>query len=97
MPEPIRTEEITATIQPLYVARLQSLASEAAQPPLPDPGLPATATEATAVSVDPSAVDDMATISLPVAAPPIPAGVAPAGDGGSFGLWSLSSTAQSPG
>ena len=46
---------------------------------------------------DPSAVDDMATDSLPVAAPPIPAGVAPAGDGGSFGLWSLSSIAQSPG
>jgi hypothetical protein len=39
-------------------------------------------------------VDVLATDSLPVAAPPIPAGVALAGDGGPFGLWSLSSIAR---
>ena len=89
------------TNEPVRVARLQSPAAEAAkgtatpgqaaQPPLPDPRIPAAAADSAAVSVDPSTVDDIATGSLPVAAPPIPAAVAPAGDGGSFGLWSLSS------
>ena len=92
------------TSEAVGVARLQSPAPAAAgpsamptramSPPLPDPRLPATAADAAAVSVDPSAVDDMATSSLPVAEPPIPAAVAPAGDGGSFGLWGLSSIAR---